>query len=505
MDVHQTARPLYGLGDKARMVNLDDEPGESYRSPWRRDYSRVLHSAAFRRLQGKTQLFPGHESDFFRNRLTHSLEVAQVAKTIALRINAMNDYFCKNPIDLDIVETAGLAHDLGHPPFGHNGEQALDKCMHDNGGFEGNAQTLRILGKLVKRDTPSRKGYAVDKAGRDVRAGLNLTSRTLASILKYDTEIPHMAKYRKNHGNVFKGYYYTELDLVDWIKNKIGYTELAKNLGDTVPPFKTIECSIMDIADDIAYATYDIEDALKAEFITPNQTLTVLAGPNTAVLPGIIRDVTSKLDKEYPDSKPHHFEAKDVIEIITKIFLGGFQDSRQIIDLFMSATKDGTLSEIASLGLALSAVNRQFELIAKDSYYRTSFTSGLIRNFVNAVEVTVNDELPAISRAHLPISVFKEIEVIKSFTFNYITTSPMLKVTEHRGQDIVTKMFDAIAWNDGHMLLPEDFKELYERIKPASQKRRVICDFISGMTDRYAVQFYSRLLGSNAESIWSPL
>ena len=150
--------------------------GSTYRSPWRRDYSRVVHSAAFRKLQGKTQLFPGHESDFFRNRLTHSLEVAQVAKTIALRINATNDYFRENPIDLDIVETAGLAHDLGHPPFGHNGEQALDKCMHDTGGFEGNAQTLRILGKLVKRDTPSRKGQPVDKAGRDVRAGLNLTS-----------------------------------------------------------------------------------------------------------------------------------------------------------------------------------------------------------------------------------------------------------------------------------------------------------------------------------------
>src|ERR1700734_2713281 len=121
MDVHRGARPLYGPGDSARVVSLDDERGESYRSPWRRDYSRVVHSAAFRRLQGKTQLFPGHESDFFRNRLTHSLEVAQVAKTIALRINATNDYFRENPIDLDIVETAGLAHDLGHPPFGHNG------------------------------------------------------------------------------------------------------------------------------------------------------------------------------------------------------------------------------------------------------------------------------------------------------------------------------------------------------------------------------------------------
>ena len=89
--------------------------------------------------------------------------------------------------------------------------------------------------------------------------------------------------------------------------------------------FKTVECSIMDIADDIAYATYDIEDALKAEFITPNQTLTVITRPNTRVLPNIVRDVTAKLDKEYPDDKPHRFSAQEVIGIMTKIFLEGFQ------------------------------------------------------------------------------------------------------------------------------------------------------------------------------------
>ena len=97
-------------------------------------------------------MFPGSESDFFRNRLTHSLEVAQIAKSIALRINGEHEYFKKYSIDLDLVETAALAHDLGHPPFGHNGEKALDECMRDKGGFEGNAQTLRVLARLEKKE-----------------------------------------------------------------------------------------------------------------------------------------------------------------------------------------------------------------------------------------------------------------------------------------------------------------------------------------------------------------
>lgn len=118
-------RPLYRAGDATR--DRPAEPDSPYRTPFRRDYARLLHCPSFRRLQGKTQLFPSAESDFFRNRLTHSLEVAQIAKSIASRLNIVCDYLQHHPIDLDIVETADLAHDLGHPPFGHNGERALNE------------------------------------------------------------------------------------------------------------------------------------------------------------------------------------------------------------------------------------------------------------------------------------------------------------------------------------------------------------------------------------------
>lgn len=133
-------------------------------SPFRRDYARVIHSSSFRRLQAKTQIFPSLENDFFRNRLTHSLEVAQIAKSIAVKLN--NEHNLN--LDYDLIETAALCHDIGHPPFGHNGEVALNKKMKEYGGFESNAQTLRLISHTAKKDVDQKQSF-----------GLNLTYRTL--------------------------------------------------------------------------------------------------------------------------------------------------------------------------------------------------------------------------------------------------------------------------------------------------------------------------------------
>ena len=140
---------LYSQNDSKRpwekeLLSIEHKESD-YRTPWRRDFGRIIHSHAFRRLQGKTQLFPGLESDFFRTRLSHSLEVAQFAKSLASMLNCRSDFFkeTSNNINLDIVEISGLAHDLGHPPFGHNGEEVLNNLMRNDGGFEANAQTLK--------------------------------------------------------------------------------------------------------------------------------------------------------------------------------------------------------------------------------------------------------------------------------------------------------------------------------------------------------------------------
>jgi dGTPase len=199
---------LYNDRDWERDVT-DSRPDDPWRSPIGRDYGRIIHSASFRRLQGKTQVFPVHESDFFRNRLTHSLEVAQIAEGIAQRLNYSVSELKRDPISERLCAAAALIHDIGHPPFGHNGERALDDAMRRFGGFEGNAQTLRIVSKLekkVERDKPD---------GGDDGAGLNLTYRLLGAVLKYDREIP---RQRGKNAKFVKGYYGSEASLVKRIK-----------------------------------------------------------------------------------------------------------------------------------------------------------------------------------------------------------------------------------------------------------------------------------------------
>ena len=162
--------------------------------------------------------------------------------------------YYRAPIDTDLVEFGALAHDLGHPPFGHNDEKALDQLMYKHGGFEGNAQTLRILAKLAKKTVSNNEADGVAEGGVDHRLGLDVSMRSLASVLKYDNPIPE--KRKDIPKKVVKGYYFTEKDLVAQIKHHVAPRANA--------PLKTIECSVMDIADDIAYSTYDLEDTLKA-------------------------------------------------------------------------------------------------------------------------------------------------------------------------------------------------------------------------------------------------
>jgi dGTPase len=487
---------LYRADDFQRAVPIasshDDK--ERYRSPWRRDYARLIHSAAFRRLQGKTQLFPSNESDFFRNRLTHSLEVAQVAKSIAIRINNTVPFFRSNPIDTDLIELAALAHDLGHPPFGHNGEMALDECMCDAGGFEGNAQTLRILSKLEKRQTKQyRDGepIRVDR-GKDERAGLNLTYRSLAAVLKYDSEIPREEKDRPEHRKgVNKGYYYTEADLVRQIKQRVGAVEGRQ--------FKTIECSIMDAADDIAYSTYDLEDAFKAHFLTP---LSMLSAPD-AMVERVAATVAERLATHYPNLpvSERAFEIGDAYVTLFEIFSEMYLPHQEEFTAVAKKRMDASVAA-AVISAQIAALS---EKTASEGYYRTKLTSELVGSFVRAIRVRVDKKNPALSQAYLDIATFKRVEVLKNFAYQALIMSPMLKVAEHRGKDIVKRIFEAINGPHGDLLMPDDFRVLYAQLTEPDERRRVICDFIAGMTDRYAIQFYSRLFGTSPESIYSPL
>jgi dGTPase len=226
----------YDAAARARWV--DEPPKRPARTPFERDRARVVHSAALRRLAAKTQVVGPETDDFVRNRLTHSLEVAQVARDLGRTLGC----------DPDIVETAALAHDLGHPPFGHNGERVLDELSASCGGFEGNAQTLRILTRLEA------KTIAPD--GRSV--GLNLTRATLDASTKYPWSrtgalAPHGSHTDGTLRSVRKfGVYDDDLAVFDWLRQGVEDRR------------RCIEAQVMDLADDVAYSVHDLEDGVVA-------------------------------------------------------------------------------------------------------------------------------------------------------------------------------------------------------------------------------------------------
>jgi dGTPase len=496
-------RALYNPADFDRFApEPPATPGneEVYRHQSRKDYARLIHSAAFRRLQGKTQLFPNHESDFFRNRLTHSLEVAQIAKSIAVKLNSTEEFFRSDPIATDVVETAALAHDLGHPPFGHNGEKALDEAMANFGGFEGNAQTLRILSKLEKKRTRIDRYKTVDAAGRDQRAGLNLTARVLAAVLKYDNEIPRRLKDRKN-SDVVKGYYHTERELVARIKKSV--------LGKEPPAgeFKTVECSIMDVADDIAYSTYDIEDALKGGFTSPIDMIS--ASPEH--LRAVADTVKKRLDNFYPDlsAKLRAFSALDARDVFVSNFATLFAVSEADAKTITRAAPK-TMNLLASddyKAFLVASANDLSNQVASDGYRRTQLTSDLVGKFIRGVEFIPDHQRPALSRVRLKVDLFKEVETFKVFAYESLINSARLKLAEYSGKSIVKTIFEKLndANNKGYMLLPEDFRGLYQRLAEPDEQARVVCDFVAGMTDRYAMEFYSRLTAPDKATLWKPL
>ncbi len=250
-------------------------------------------------------------------------------------------------VDEDIVEVAGLAHDLGHPPFGHNGEEALDECMRSNGGFEGNAQTLRILSKLEKKvastDGATGKKLTLVREGKDQRYGLNLTARVLAAVLKYDYRIPIKAEDRieKFKKRAPKGYYDSEGGLVEFIKR----STLAGRVLPEGKKFKTVECQIMDIADDIAYSTYDIEDAFKAKFLHPLKLISFGGDFYSEIAADVEKKIQERPEYDIKDRKT--FTGEDAILIIVDMFQNIFPDD---VDgpLFAAAGMVNMASEAAA-------------------------------------------------------------------------------------------------------------------------------------------------------------
>lgn len=399
-----------------------------FRTAFDRDYARVLHSSSFRRLQGKLQLLKHQDSDFYRTRLTHSLEVSQVGEGIARRCRNKKD----ERVSTAIVRLACLAHDIGNPPFGHHGEAELNRLMKDFGGFEGNAQTLRILCRLEQ------KSAEFD--------GLNLCLAARMSVLKYNVTHSEAIARLKAAGNENKATDHRELP------QKFIYDEDAIFVepdGGLKP--QTIECQIMDLADDIAYSTHDLEDGLKGGFV-------------------VLDDVWQKIDEKLAAIKADCKAAEAVLE-------NAVARARQ-----RSGRKAGQSFEKA-------------------------LSSALIDTFIRDIEVVkaTDEDRKKRGTKFKRMLGFKTcgplVKALKDTTFDLIIGDTEIGQYETTGRLVLRDLFGMLtdkSYNHEDKLFPD---HLRERLKPRSNERkadsvqRVACDYLAGMTERFIFSLYERHFG----------
>lgn len=433
---------------------------EDARDPWETDYGRIIHSSSFRRLQGKTQILNLGDSDFYRTRLTHSLEVGQIAKglTQQLRKNYDNDSkiitALPNPT---MIQAIGFTHDLGHPPFGHGGEVALNYCMRDHGGFEGNGQTLRILSKLERFSD----GF-----------GSNLTRRALLGILKYPVKYSN-AKNPKITPNLKTGtsfkkflndetckppkcYHDEEEDVVGWtieqftVEDQKKFSNFKEREGrHNKPIYKSFDCSIMDLADDIAYGVHDLEDMITMKLISRED---------------FEKLVTPKQCRSFLDHYTAHYK-DEVGNDSYKWFVDGlFGDANQ----------------------------------------KKRFISRLVGHFITNVQAVQRNEFSH-DLLDYKVKVSDEcmdfLNALKNVVVKKVIKSPQVQHLEFKGQQMVVSVFEAYA-NDPDRFMPEYTKEDFEK---GGRKIRLICDHVAGMTDAYLLRTYDRLFSPRMGSTFDRL
>jgi dGTPase len=296
-------RSVYACDPDRSRGRLFAEPPSKTRSPFRRDCDRVIHSTAFRRLKHKTQVFVFHEGDHYRTRLTHSLEVAQIARALARQLG----------LDEDLTEALALAHDLGHPPFGHAGERALDACMQAHGGFDHNAQTLRVVTSLEHRYPEF--------------DGLNLTWETLEGIVKHNGPLAErsgaaVGRYR-DHGI------------------PSGISDYTRTYDLELWSFASLEAQVAAIADDIAYDAHDIDDGLRAGLFTVD---------DLKIMP-LTADIIADIARHYPALDDDRRRAELVRELISFLIGAVVSESRGRLQ----AAKPNSVDDVRNHGEVLIA------------------------------------------------------------------------------------------------------------------------------------------------------
>jgi dGTPase len=409
-----------------------------HRTPYQRDKARILHSAAFRRLQAKTQVLGAGISDFYRTRLTHSLEASQIGQGIAAQLR--NKYAeLTQHLDLNdtLIEALCLAHDIGHPPYGHGGEVALHYMMRNHGGFDGNGQTFRIVTKL--------EPYTA-------KHGMNLSRRTLLGLIKYPNYLPQLDQPPQGQDSVShrevkaslwhppKGLYECDQGSFEWLLEGFSTQDIQRfmqfdSTGNSHHKtlYKSFDCSIMELADDIAYGIHDLEDAIVMGIVNQSQFFQEVTDPLLKLdIDWMNQYIVALSEKLFSH---HHHERKDAIGALVNCFITNIE-----------------INEIAP----------EFEqdLLKYNAVFPTPFNQAL--------------------------------SIFKAYVFNRVIRKPEIQMLEYKGQQIVMELFQAFA-SDPQRLLPVNTRQRWSEAHDAGNGQRVIADYISGMTDGFASKLYGSL------------
>ncbi|HEX2497384.1 MAG TPA: deoxyguanosinetriphosphate triphosphohydrolase [Actinomycetes bacterium] len=416
-----TTGPMSGYDEAARQRWAAEPVKRTERGPFARDRARVLHSAGLRRLAAKTQVYvPGYD-DFVRNRLTHSLEVAQVGRELGKSLGC----------DPDVVDTACLAHDLGHPPFGHTGEQGLDAAADGIGGFEGNAQTLRLLTRLeAKTGWPD---------GRS--AGLNLTRASLDAATKYPW--PRGARPgQRDPGGKF-GVYEADAEVFEWLR---------RGAPDARP---CLEAQVMDWADDVAYSVHDVEDGIQGGAID-------LDGLADREVRAAICAVT----------RQWYLPERTDAELVAAL-------DRLVAQPYWPKGYDGSRRALAGLKNLTSELVGRF-CTAAQLATQAAFGPGPLARY--GAELLVPPE-------HV-----MEVSVLKGIAAHLVMLSDDRVAVYQRQRDVIRELVEALSRRAPDGLEPA-FRNDWRGADDDTARLRVVIDQVASLTDASALAWHQRLIG----------
>ncbi len=368
------------------------EKMSTFRSPFQRDRDRVIHSSAFRRLKHKTQVFVEHEGDYYRTRLTHTIEVAQVARTIAGVLG----------LNTDLAEAVALAHDLGHTPFGHTGEDAMAALMAPWGGFDHNAQALRIVTRLERH-------YADFD-------GLNLTWECLEGIAKHNG--PVTGPNARHPG-----------EPMPW-----ALAEVQANWDLGLDTHASAEAQVAAIADDVAYSHHDLHDGLRSGLFTEDDLMALpVTGPAFA-----------EVDRLYPGLE----KMRRRHEALRRVFGRMVEDVIAVAQNRLTAARPRSAGDIRALGTTVIRFSKP---------------------------------------------LYQELKAIRAFLFARMYRAPPVMAERARVTAVVNDLFPCYLNDPG--LLPPEWQADVEAARDEVALARVVCDYVAGMTDRFALLEHARLCG----------